>query len=52
MEGLSPSSGRKESIMIHGYSRCSTNGDKQDINRQIRELKSAGAEEIVVNIFQ
>ena len=32
--------------MIYGYSRCSTNGDKQDINRQIRELKAAGAEEI------
>ena len=32
--------------MIYGYSRCSTNEDKQDINRQIRELKAAGAEEI------
>lgn len=30
-----------------GYARCSTNEDKQDINRQIRELKAAGAEEIV-----
>ena len=27
-----------------GYARCSTNESKQDINRQVRELKSAGAE--------
>ena len=33
--------------MIYGYARCSTNEDKQDINRQIRELKGAGAEEII-----
>ena len=33
--------------MIYGYARCSTNEDKQDINRQIRELKSAGADEVV-----
>ena len=33
--------------MIYGYARCSTNEDKQDINRQIRELKDAGAEEVV-----
>lgn len=32
--------------MIYGYARCSTNEDKQDINRQVRELKSNGAEEI------
>ena len=32
--------------MIYGYARCSTNESKQDINRQIRELKEAGAEEI------
>ena len=32
--------------MIFGYARCSTNETKQDINRQVRELKSAGAEEI------
>ena len=25
-----------------GYARCSTNEDKQDINRQVRELKEAG----------
>ena len=30
-----------------GYARCSTNEDKQDINRQIRELKDAGAEEVI-----
>jgi len=33
--------------MIYGYARCSTNEEKQDINRQIRELKAAGAEEVV-----
>ena len=32
--------------MIYGYARCSTNETKQDINRQVRELKTAGAEEI------
>ncbi|MBQ7293429.1 MAG: recombinase family protein [Clostridia bacterium] len=32
--------------MIYGYARCSTNEHKQDINRQIRELKAAGAEDI------
>ena len=32
--------------MIYGYARCSTNETKQDINRQVRELKEAGAEEI------
>ena len=30
-----------------GYARCSTNEDKQDINRQIKELKAAGADEVV-----
>ena len=29
--------------MIYGYARCSTNDTKQDINRQIRELKELGA---------
>lgn len=33
--------------MIYGYARCSTNDSKQDIRRQIRELKAAGAEEVV-----
>ena len=32
--------------MNYGYARCSTNETKQDIDRQIRELKSAGAEQI------
>ena len=32
--------------MIYGYARCSTNESKQDIFRQVRELKQAGAEEI------
>ena len=32
--------------MIYGYARCSTNETKQDINRQIRELKEAGAQEV------
>ncbi len=34
--------------MIYGYARCSTNEDKQDINRQVRELKAAGAESFFV----
>lgn len=32
--------------MIYGYARCSTSESKQDINRQVKELKAAGAEEI------
>lgn len=32
--------------MKYGYARCSTNESKQDINRQVRELKNVGAEEI------
>ena len=32
--------------MIYGYARCSTNESKQDINRQVRELKANGAEKI------
>ena len=32
--------------MNHGYARCSTNESKQDIDRQVRELKQAGAESI------
>ena len=30
--------------MTYGYARCSTNETKQDINRQVRELKTAGAD--------
>ena len=36
-----PTGGR---IMTYGYARCSTNETKQDINRQVRELKTAGAD--------
>ena len=32
--------------MNYGYARCSTNESKQDIDRQFRELKAAGAEQI------
>ena len=28
--------------MVYGYSRCSTNENKQDITRQIRELEEQG----------
>ena len=34
-------------MMIYGYARCSTNESKQDINRQIKELKAAGADEVI-----
>ena len=34
--------------MNYGYARCSTNENRQDINRQVRELKAAGAEEIFI----
>ena len=30
--------------MTYGYARCSTNETKQDINSQVRELKTAGAD--------
>ena len=32
--------------MDYGYARCSTNESKQDIVRQVRELKAAGAETV------
>lgn len=32
--------------MTYGYARCSTNETKQDVERQVRELKAAGAEAI------
>ena len=32
--------------MNYGYARCSTNETRQDINRQVRELKEAGAEKV------
>lgn len=31
---------------IHGYARCSTSDSKQDIDRQVRELRAAGATRI------
>ena len=36
----------KEQVMEYGYARCSTNESKQDISRQVRELKEVGAKEI------
>lgn len=33
-------------IVTHGYARCSTDESKQDIDRQVRELKAAGATKI------
>ena len=32
--------------LTHGYARCSTNEEKQDIDRQVRELKRAGADRV------
>ena len=32
--------------MDYGYARCSTTESRQDINRQVRELKAAGAEQV------
>ena len=29
--------------IIHGYARCSTNETRQDVERQVRELRAAGA---------
>ena len=34
--------------MNHGYARCSTNESEQVIDRQVRELKAAGAESLFV----
>lgn len=31
---------------VHGYARCSTNETRQDIERQVRELRAAGAPRI------
>lgn len=33
--------------MKYGYARCSTSEDKQDIQRQIRELKASDAEQVI-----
>lgn len=36
------------SAIVYGYARCSLSEDKgQDINRQVRELKAAGATQII-----
>lgn len=32
--------------MTHGYARCSTNETRQDVDRQVRELRAAGAKRI------
>lgn len=32
--------------IIHGYARCSTDASKQDIDRQVRSLRAAGATRI------
>lgn len=34
--------------MIYGYCRCSTNESKQDVNRQVRELKEMGATDTTI----
>ena len=34
-------------MTTYGYARCSTDMERQDINRQIRELKAAGTDEII-----
>ena len=34
--------------MIYAYARCSTKESRQDINRQVRELKAAGADELFI----
>ena len=35
--------------MIYGDARCSTNESKQDVQRQVRELKDAGAVKIFLD---
>ena len=37
---------KHDHAITHGYARCSTNEDRQDINRQTRELKKHGAEKV------
>ncbi len=38
--------GNEKNNITHGYARCSTSEEKQDIDRQVRELKAAGAQKI------
>ena len=43
---MTASNGLQPKGVIHGYVRCSTTEMRQDIDRQVRELKSAGAQKI------
>lgn len=43
---MTASNGLQPKGVIHGYARCSTTEMRQDIDRQVRELKSAGAQKI------
>ena len=45
-ESTSISENHETLAIIHGYARCSTSDSKQDIDRQVRELRAAGAERI------
>ena len=45
-QGISVTENRRALFITHGYARCSTNESKQDIDRQVRELRSAGADRI------
>ena len=38
--------GISDTPTVHGYARCSTNETRQDVERQIRELRAAGASRI------
>lgn len=38
--------GISDTPVTHGYARCSTNETRQDVDRQIRELRAAGATHI------
>lgn len=35
-------------MSVYGYCRCSTNDSKQDVNRQVRELKELGASDTTI----
>ncbi len=35
-------------MTVYGYCRCSTNDKKQDIDRQVRELKEMGASDVTI----
>ena len=37
--------------MNYGYARCSTNESKQDIFRQVKELKEVHCKDCFTNIF-